>query len=200
MTAVPGQRNRARGQQVSREGRQLRGEASAGRRWLVSAPDSAAALRLLSQAASEVSRIVCMLVVSASTGWPTKDSCVVTGTPAGVWVKIHSWIPVMPPAVPPYSTRTCSAAAYMVETTVRPWLVHSKDAPGWNGPPRPAAVMSVCRAGQLLTSVCSRQTVSSGAWMSIWWRAQRRVTVYAGGDAPVCSRSDGRRPTGWRCG
>src|SRR5215467_8287527 len=31
--------------------------------------------------------------------------------------------------------------------------------------------MSVCQAGQLLTSVCSRQTVSSGALMSISWRA-----------------------------
>src|SRR5215467_1429468 len=60
----------------------------------------------------------------------------------------------------------------MVETTVRPWLVHSKDAPGSNGPSsRRAAVMSVCQAGQSLTSVCSRQTVSSGALMSISWRA-----------------------------
>src|SRR6516164_8170299 len=58
----------------------------------------------------------------------------------------------------------------MVETTVRPWLVHAKDAPGSNGPSRRAAVMSVCQAGQLLTSVCSRQTVPSGALMSIsWW-------------------------------
>src|SRR5215467_11110377 len=30
--------------------------------------------------------------------------------------------------------------------------------------------MSVCQAGQLITSVCSRQTVPSGAWMSISWR------------------------------
>src|SRR6516225_11646503 len=60
----------------------------------------------------------------------------------------------------------------MVETTVRPWLVHAKDAPGSNGPSRRAAVMSVCQAGQLLTSVCSRQTVSSGAWMSVSWRAR----------------------------
>src|SRR5215467_4781409 len=30
--------------------------------------------------------------------------------------------------------------------------------------------MSVCQAGQLFTSVCSRQTVPSGTWMSISWR------------------------------
>src|SRR5215475_5310492 len=29
--------------------------------------------------------------------------------------------------------------------------------------------MSVCHEGQLLTLVCSRQMVSSGALMSIWW-------------------------------
>ena len=78
---------------------------------VVSAPYSAAALRFLSQAASEASRIVRMRVMPASTGWPAKDSCVVTWTPAGVLVKSHSWIPVMPPAVPPYSTRAWSAAA-----------------------------------------------------------------------------------------
>src|SRR5215467_8848999 len=57
----------------------------------------------------------------------------------------------------------------MVEVTVKPLLVHAKDAPGSNGPSRRAAVMSACQAGQLLTLVCSRQMVSSGALMSIWW-------------------------------
>jgi len=50
-------------------------------------------------------------------------------------------------------------------------VVQVKELPGSNGPSRRAAVMSVCQAGQPLTSACSRQTVSKGALMSIWWRA-----------------------------
>ena len=64
--------------------------------------DSAAALRWASQAMRELSRADCIAVTSASTGSPAKDSFVVTCTPAGVSLKIHSWTPVMPPAVPPH--------------------------------------------------------------------------------------------------
>jgi len=50
-------------------------------------------------------------------------------------------------------------------------VVQVKELPGSNGQSRRAAVMSVCQAGQPLTLVCSRQTVSSGALMSISWCA-----------------------------
>jgi hypothetical protein len=60
-----------------------------------------------------------MLAPWASTGWPAKDSCVVTWTPAGVWTKSHSWIPVMPPAVPPYSTRALERAVQARRGDVR---------------------------------------------------------------------------------
>jgi hypothetical protein len=55
-----------------------------------------------------------------------------------------------------------------------------KELPGSNGPSRRAAVMPVCQAGQPLTLVCSRQTVSSGAPMSISWQAVTGVAVDAG--------------------
>jgi hypothetical protein len=73
--------------------------------------DSAADLRCASQELSEVSRADCIPVASASTGSPAKDSFVITCTPEGVSLKIHSWTPVMPPAVPPHSTRARSATA-----------------------------------------------------------------------------------------
>jgi hypothetical protein len=42
--------------------------------------------------------------------------------------------------------------------------------PAGTAPSRCAAVVSVCQAGQLLTSVCSSRTALSGASMSIsWW-------------------------------
>jgi hypothetical protein len=76
--------------------------------------------QLHGQATSKLSRVDCIPVASASTGSPAKDSFVVTCTPAGVWLKTHSWTAVMPPAVPPHSTRARSATAKTVETTVKP--------------------------------------------------------------------------------
>lgn len=47
----------------------------------------------------------CMPRESAATGSPAKDSLVVTWTPSGVSSNVHSWMPVMPPDVPPQRTR-----------------------------------------------------------------------------------------------
>jgi hypothetical protein len=73
--------------------------------------DSAAALRWPSQATSDASRIVCIPGASSSTGFPAKDSVVVTRTPLGVSLKSHSCTPVIPPEVPPQRTRDRSARA-----------------------------------------------------------------------------------------
>lgn len=51
---------------------------------------SAATLRWPSQPTRDLSRSVCMLAPSASTGLPAKDSLVATCTPVGVSLKSHS--------------------------------------------------------------------------------------------------------------
>jgi hypothetical protein len=114
-----------------------------------------------------------MPVTSASTGAPAKDSVVVTWVPAGVAVNTHSWMPVMPSPVPPHRTRDWSLTAYTVEVTVKPKLVQVNDPPGVKAPVGWAAVISVCQAGQALTSWCSAQTRLTGA-------QDRRVVVDAG--------------------
>src|SRR5215510_1179725 len=68
-------------------------------------------------------------------------------------------------------------------------MVEVKELPGANAPSSFAAVISRFQAGQASTSVCRFHTVSSGAAMSIWWRAitgaSRSMPVGAVTSAPV---------------
>lgn len=79
------------------------------RQGCVAYPASALAFMWPSQATSDESRIFYIASGSALTGSPAKDSVVETRTPSGVSAKTHSWIPVIPPAVPPHRTRSRSA-------------------------------------------------------------------------------------------
>jgi hypothetical protein len=94
----------------------------------------------------------------------------------------------MPLAVPPH--HHAAARSYRVdsEDDGKPYLVHSKEAPGRNAPSICAAVMSVCQAGQVLTSACSCQTVSTAAMdVGLVVCMHRSIAVYAGWDAHVSS-------------
>jgi len=51
----------------------------------------------------------------AETGSPVNDSVVVTCTPFGVSVNVHSWMPVMPFEVPPHKMQEPSSSAYTVD-------------------------------------------------------------------------------------
>jgi hypothetical protein len=76
-----------------------------------------------------------------------------TRTPSGVAWKIHSWMPVIPPAVPPHRIRSWPVTAETVEVTGKSKLLQLNEAPGSIGPSRWASVMSVCHVVQPLTSV-----------------------------------------------
>ena len=95
---------------------------------------------------------------------------VVTRVPSGVSRNSHSWVPVMPCAVPVQTTRDPCRSARMCDVTVKPSLVQVNDPPGRKDrESRCAAVMCGCQVGHRFTLVKSFQTVVLGASMSMKW-------------------------------